>query len=439
VRNYITTSSSITGPWSDPIYVNSSGFDPSIFHDDNGRKWFVNMLWDHRQRPRLFEGICLQEYDPIQKVLIGLRKNIFEGSPLGVVEGAHLYKRGNWYYLITAEGGTGYEHACTLARSRDIWGPYELHPQHQILTAKDNPFLALQKAGHGDIVETPDGRTYLVHLASRPVGHDRRCILGRETCIQEAEWRDNWLFVKNGPGPSLYVDLPAARDDDAYWAPQNYTFENGLHSDFQWPRTPNPDHLFSIQGGKLSLFGRESIGSWFEQSLLARRQTHFSYDAETIVEFSPEDGRQYAGLTAYYSRSCFFYLAVTAHFDGQRELTFLNVSNPENKGGLDAPPIEPIKLAPTGKLKLRLQVRGEKLQFFYAADGDEPGPVGPVFQASMLSDDAVAQLGGIAFTGAFVGMACSDLNGLARRAHFGYFMYRPIKDSSDRYEVPVTH
>ena len=237
VRNYITTSSSITGPWSDPIYVNSSGFDPSIFHDDNGRKWFVNMLWDHRQRPRLFEGICLQEYDPIQKVPIGLRKNIFEGSPLGVVEGAHLYKRGSWYYLMTAEGGTGYQHACTLARSRDIWGPYELHPQHQILTAKDNPFLALQKAGHGDIVETPDGRTYLVHLASRPVGHDRRCILGRETCIQEAEWRDNWLFVKNGSGPSLYVDLPAARDDDAYWAPQNYTFENGLHPDFQWPRT----------------------------------------------------------------------------------------------------------------------------------------------------------------------------------------------------------
>ncbi|KAH8752803.1 concanavalin A-like lectin/glucanase domain-containing protein [Diaporthe sp. PMI_573] len=361
------------------------------------------MLWDHRQRPLLFEGICLQEYDPVQKALVGRRKNIFTGSPLGLAEGPHLYKRGGWYYLLAAEGGTGYHHACTLARSRGIWGPYELHPQRQILSAKDNPFLALQNAGHGDIVDTADGRTYLVHLTSRPVGQDRRCVLGRETAIQEAEWRDDWLFVKNGPEPSLYVDLPGARDDDAYWAPRYYSFEKGLHQDFQWLRTPNPGHIFSTEGGKLTLLGRESIGSWFEQALVARRQTHFSYDAETTVDFSPDDGRQYAGLTAYYSRCSFFYLAVTAHSDGQRELVFLNVSKPENDGRLDAPPMEPVKLPPTGKVKLGLQIRGEKLQFFYALQDEELRAVGPDFQASMLSDEGAVLLGGIAFTGAFVG------------------------------------
>ena len=66
-HNYIVTAPAIDGPWSDPVYVNSSGFDPSLFHDDDGRKWFVNMLWDHRVRPLLFEGIALQEYDPKQQ------------------------------------------------------------------------------------------------------------------------------------------------------------------------------------------------------------------------------------------------------------------------------------------------------------------------------------------------------------------------------------
>ena len=74
----------------------------------------------------------------------------------------------------------------------------------------------VQRAGHGDIVDTPDGKTYLVHLMGRPTTQKRRCVLGRETGIQEAEWRDDgWLWVKNGPVPSYEVDLPAARNDDA--------------------------------------------------------------------------------------------------------------------------------------------------------------------------------------------------------------------------------
>lgn len=195
-----------------------------------------------------------------------------------------------------------------MARSRDIWGPYGLSPNHLILSSRQNPFLAVQKSGHGDIVDTPDGRTYLVHLMSRPAGQTRRSLLGRETGIQDASWHDGWLVVNNGPFPSLCVDLPAERDDTPYWSEQKYTFENELHSDFQWLRTPEPERIFAVAGNKLSLIGRESIGSWFEQALVARRQTHFSYEAETSVDFKLEDQRQFAGLTAYYSRVAFYYL-----------------------------------------------------------------------------------------------------------------------------------
>ena len=135
-HNYLVTAPAITGPWSDPIYINSSGFDPSLFHDDDGRKWFVNQQWKHttdsvggRPRGTAFDGILGQEYDPVARQLTGPIRNIFAGSPTALVEGPHLFKRDGWYYLTTAEGGTGYDHAVTMARSRDLFGPYELHPQ----------------------------------------------------------------------------------------------------------------------------------------------------------------------------------------------------------------------------------------------------------------------------------------------------------------------
>ena len=111
------TATTIDGEWSDPVYLNSSGFDPSLFHDDDGNKWLVNMLWDHRPGQNRFAGIVVQEYSPREKKLIGERVNIFEGTPLGLTEAPHLYKRDGWYYLLTAEGGTGWSHAVTMARS----------------------------------------------------------------------------------------------------------------------------------------------------------------------------------------------------------------------------------------------------------------------------------------------------------------------------------
>ena len=116
--NYLTTSPDITGPWSDPVYVNSSGFDPSLFHAQDGRKWWLNMIWDHRPGRNLFYGIVLQEYSLEQQQLVGASKLVFAGTGLGGTEGPHLYYRNGYFYLMTAEGGTSYDHAVSLTRSR---------------------------------------------------------------------------------------------------------------------------------------------------------------------------------------------------------------------------------------------------------------------------------------------------------------------------------
>jgi len=128
--NYITCCERVDGEWSDPWFVNASGFDPSLFHDDDGRKWFVNMRWNHRgpgsgcnPANDLFDGILLQEWSP-ERGLFGPVTNIYAGTERGLTEAPHLFKRYGWYYLTTAEGGTGYSHAVTMARSRAITVPY---------------------------------------------------------------------------------------------------------------------------------------------------------------------------------------------------------------------------------------------------------------------------------------------------------------------------
>src|SRR5262252_4673980 len=330
-HNYLVTSPHIEGDWSDPVYLNSSGFDPSLFHDDDGRKYLLNMLWDHRPGNNRFAGIVLQEYSVQERKLIGERKTIFTGTLLGFTEAPHLYKRNGWYYLFTAEGGTGWGHAVTMARSRKRTGPYELHPDTYILSARHRPDAELQRAGHADLVETQGGETYMVYLCGRPLQNRGRCTLGRETAIQKMVWgADDWLRTLDGQGiPTIETPAPALSGTLSTAAgeccgegatrgtpnsPCRYDFnEPQLPIDFQWLRTPWPEEILSLTArpGSLRLYGRETIGSLFWESLVARRQQSHCFSATTLVEFEPQHFQNMAGLVCYYNSAKFHYLYIS--------------------------------------------------------------------------------------------------------------------------------
>jgi xylan 1,4-beta-xylosidase len=434
-HNYIVTAPAIEGPWSDPVYVNSSGFDPSLFHDDDGRKWFLNMVWNHvshgvggQPKHPSFAGILLQEWDPKARELVGPVKNIFAGSAHGLVEGPHLFKRNGWYYLTTAEGGTGYDHAVTMARSRRIEGPYELHPDIHLITSKDAPEATLQRAGHGQIVETPEGEVYHTHLCSRPLPGSRRSPLGRETAIQKCVWKeDGWLYLAHGGQvPAVEVPAPAKAAEPPTPTVFRRDFEDeNLQPEFQWLRTPYPERIFSLSDtpGRLTLYGRESIGSWFEQALVARRQEHFSFRAETALDFSPNTFQQAAGLVHYYNRHKFHFLAVSHDATLGRVLTVMSCPGDWPDGKLAFPLGKPIPLPPAGPVGLAMEIGGASLGLSYRVNA-EWVPLDVELDASLISDEAGRGEHG-SFTGAFVGMAAFDTSGRAARAHFHHFTYAP--------------
>ncbi|MBV8604862.1 MAG: glycoside hydrolase family 43 protein [Pelomonas sp.] len=434
-HNYIVTAPSIEGPWSDPVYVNSSGFDPSLFHDDDGRKWFLNMIWNYRDEAPggnaphpSFDGILLQEWDPETRRLVGPVKNIYRGSDHGLVEGPHLHKRKGWYYLTTAEGGTSYEHVVTMARSRSLWGPYEQHPLVHPITSKDAPGAPLQRSGHGQIVDTPEGLTYHTHLSGRPLPGPRGepfSALGRETCIQRCEWRDDdWLYLAGGgvvpqlevPAPSGAATLPRDRVHHDFRAART------LPLDFQWLRTPQHERLFALGDAGLRLFGRESVGSYFEQSLVARRQEDHAFRAETSVAFDPTSYQQAAGLTHYYNRNKFHFAAVTLDERRGRVLSVMSCVGDWPDCRMVFAPL--IDLPAQGPVKLAAEVRGASLQFLYDVGAGWVAAGAPL-DASVVSDE-----GGrgphASFTGAFIGMLAFDTSGAARPADYAYFDYLPL-------------
>ncbi|MEK3731460.1 glycoside hydrolase family 43 protein [Paenibacillus sp. FSL M8-0334] len=431
-HNYLVTTDTIDGEWSEPIFLNSSGFDPSLFHDDDGKKYLVNMMWDHRSGHHNFYGIVLQEYSPEEKKLVGKREVIFKGTDVKLTEAPHLYKIGDYYYLLTAEGGTKYDHQATIARSKQLHGPYEVHPDNPLISSFAVPRNPLQKAGHASIVKTHTDEWFLVHLTGRPLPRpdqpllDPRgfCPLGRETAIQRLEWRNDWPYVVGGNFPSLEIEGPEIAEvpwDPDY--PEKDDFDSSeLNLHFQNLRIPLGEHIVSLtdRPGHLRLYGKESLTSRFTQAFIARRWQHFNFTAETKVDFRPDTFQQAAGLVNYYNTQHWTACQITWHEEKGRVLELSSCDNSEFAQplyGQEIPIPDEVEY-----VYLRVDVQTDLYHYSYSFDGDNWVQLPVSFESYKLSDDYIRS-GGF-FTGAFVGMQCQDTSGRSQPADFDYFIYK---------------
>ncbi len=307
VENYVITAERVEGEWSDPVFLNADGFDASLFHDEDGTKYYMSVRWDYRKdEVGQFSGIILTKLDPTTLQPTEKYVNIFQGSDYGKVEAPHIYKHGEYYYLFTAEGGTNVEHAQTVARSKNVYGPYELHPMKHMITAYRTDCY-LQKAGHGSITDDGNGNWYYAHLCGRKQVQGN-CVLGRETAIQNMVWKDGWPMLANGtnhPSDTFTVPYAVEREEPQELIPfDDYT----LHNVFQSVRVPMDGKYQILSPTRIRVVGGESPCSVHCQSNLLVRQQHFHFHAQVDVDFHPELFSHVAGLTYRYNEENWYLL-----------------------------------------------------------------------------------------------------------------------------------
>lgn len=411
-HNYMVYTRDIEGEWSEPVYLNSIGFDPSLFHNHNGKKYLVNMI-------NGFKGITVQEMEPETGKLLGERKKVYDGSGIGCTEGPHMYHVGEWYYLLTAEGGTGYEHCVTLARSKSIWGPFETAPENPILMSDSGNEDALQKCGHADIVETQYGEWYLIHLCARPLKGTKCCTLGRETAIQKVVWNEaGWLQTESGT-PFALTEVPEPAGIKEYIFQEEIDrddFDTGrLGVRYVSPRISYEDFAkLDVRPGFLRIIGRESMNSLHHVSLLAVRQQCRQAYSETAMEFTPEYPEQIAGLAYMYDAMNFYILGKTVTEEGECILTVI-----KSDCGVITDACKAVSIPKSQRVWLRIVTSedGCMVTFYYKMMSDaEWEQIGGRYSTEIVSDEHCR-----GFTGAHFGMYAHDMTGAGAYADFDYF------------------
>ena len=439
VDNFVITSKNIEGPWSEPVYIHSSGFDASILHDDDGRKYIVSLEWETREGYEKPGAICMVEYCPEKKEIIGYPKRIWSGGTnRGCIEAPHLTKRGEYYYIMCAEGGTGYGHSVTMGRSKNVWGPYEGDPTNPIVTSIPgdfyerhdpdhlkpkyyNPESILQKSGHGSYVETQLGEVYLVHLTARPFVPELRCTLGRETAIQKMIWTDDgWLRMADGS--NLAKEFIEESKLPEYKLPQIPSFDDfdsgELGIQYYSPRImPTSFADVKSRPGYVRISGQESRCSLNKVSILARKLTSVYATITTKMEFKPEVHQHSAGLIMYYDNMNYIYLR--KYYSDTLNSSAISIIHLEN--GEKTEFINTRVKVDDSPIYFRLKINGRSSYFEWSYNGENYERIGKVFDTTKFSDE-YCKYG--EFTGTFGGITCADRVLHKHYADFDFFDYK---------------
>jgi len=314
------------GEWSEPVWVDLSGIDPSLYFDDDGRvylasNWMSRFPSVDEIDPKVpFWGTQQCEIDITTGKRLTDPRRIWAGTGGRFPEAPHLYKINGRYYLMIAEGGTEMGHMVTIARSKSPWGPWESCPHNPILTHRSYQ-SPIQATGHADLIEAHDGSWWLVCLGVRPQGHQAGAHLGRETFLAPVRWDDaGWPQV--GQQGRLRVEMESPTIESVTWErePERDDFSHlgpkwnflGTPSAETWSLTDRPGAL-RLQGTAARLEDGPPI------AFIGRRQEHLTCKVATRIDFEPTADGEEAGLTVWLNPTHHYDLIVTQH-DGQRRV-----------------------------------------------------------------------------------------------------------------------
>lgn len=405
--NFYVTATDPAGPWSEPIYVDQGGIDPSLFFDDDGTVYFCSNAGG---------GISTSTIDIASGQRLTEPRLVWLGTGGRWAEAPHLYKINGQYYLMIAEGGTEYGHMETIARSDSPWGPFTPCPHNPILSHRNRGADPVQGTGHADLIQAHDGSWWLVCLAFR-IFDGNYHHLGRETFLAPVQWTaDGWPIVGDHGAITLHVDaptlplepwpLPAVRDEFTATTPC-----------LQWNYLRNPyrdDYTLTARPGWLRLRGSAlTLDAVDSPTFLGRRQQHPACRVATLLDFTPDADGEEAGLTVYMGAGHHYEVGVMQE-DGQRT-AFLR----RRIGDLVA--VTARQPVPDGPLVLQITAEPECYTFAVGAPDAAPTVLG-TGQTRHLSSEVA---GG--FTGVYFGLYATGTGHRSTApADFDWFDYEPL-------------
>lgn len=397
--NFVITADDPAGPWSDPIWMpHVGGIDPSLFFDEDGSVWLMNN--DAPPGGSTYDGhraiwirqVHGETFAPLSEAVVlidgGVRP---EEKPIWI-EGPHIYKRKDWYYLSAAEGGTAINHSQVILRSRSIAGPYEPYEHNPILTQRDQPEdrpFPVTSVGHADFVIDDAGEWWVTFLGVRPYEGDYYNT-GRETFLLPVTWQDDWPVILE-PGKLLPVELsrpvlpsgsqPQLPTRGSYVVEETFP-EGRLPPHWMTPRVPK-EEWFRIEDGRLLVTPRaDDLGSGRQPSFLARRQQHTVASAEVTVTFDPAENSE-AGLAAFQSDEFWFALGVGEGLNGQTMLRLRQRGGPQTPEAGEV--LEEVAVPAETPIRLRLEADGALYRASWALPDKDWQYLGPALDGKLLS------------------------------------------------------
>ncbi len=384
--NFLITAKDPAGPWSDPVWFDFDGIDPSLFWDDDGtgtpdRAYLVNN--GAPEGTPLYEGhraLWLQEFDPKTQKLIGPRQVVVNGGvniakkPVWI-EGPHIFKKGGFYYLTAAEGGTEVNHSQVVLRSDKVSGPYLPYADNPILTQRDldparpNP---VANTGHADLVETPDGQWFAAFLAVQPYQSDL-FNTGRQTFMLPVTWKEGWpVILPKGEAVPLMADLPnlPGQVQEPHYTRYShhfgYSYGGVTPLDWLQIRTPKSDFLTVFNDETVGLTALpEAIGDvQSHPAFIGLRQKHVNASFSTVINYRPLTEGDRAGILALQNDNFYIFYGLAMR-DGKTVLEITRRAGPNDpRDGV----VIATLAAPSGSVNLHAEITGGTARFTYGPD-----------------------------------------------------------------------
>jgi len=437
--NFVVTSTNPAGPYSDLVWLPEvNGIDPSIYFDDDDKAYLLYNSDASDNKP-LYEGhrtIRMYEFNYKNLKVVGENKILINGGvdlskkPIWI-EGPHIYKINNYYYLIPAEGGTAEDHSQVVFRSKNVDGPYIPWEKNPILTQRHldpkrkNPVTS---TGHAALVKTDKGDWWAVFLGCRPYEPFEQDYYntGRETFLAPVKWTDDgWPIINPDYEEVQYLyPVPIAPvQKQEFPLNGNFTLREEFNSEslpYYWIflRTPH-EKWYTIEDGEIKIkLKPETVSGTKNPSFITRRQQHTNATASLSMKFEPKAENEKAGLIVFHNEDHFYYLCKSVD-EGNEVVQLYKSVTSENKNDMELIVQQKLICTSNTDLYFKISIEGINMSFYYSEKPDEWVLLKDKVDASFLSVKRAW-----AFVGSTFGMYATSLGKPSNNvAVFDWFEY----------------